>query len=81
MSYLTAELLGCLAASYAQLGRDAEARAAAAEFLDRAAAEFAVHPGDDVEHWRTYWMRLIPIKDPADRDHLFDGLRKAGLPV
>ncbi len=81
MSYLATEILGCLAASYAQLGRDDEARATAAEFLDRAAAEFAVHPGNDVGRWQAYWLRLIPIKEAADRDHLFGGLRKAGLPA
>jgi hypothetical protein len=27
-----------------------------------------------------YWLQLISIVEAADRDHLFDGLRKAGLP-
>ncbi len=81
MSYMALEIQGCLAASYAQLDRDDEALATAAEFLDRAAAEFAVHPGDDAGRWQAYWQRVIPIKEAADRDHLFDGLRKAGLPA
>jgi hypothetical protein len=81
MSYLGAEILGCLAASYAQLGRDDEARATTAEFLDRVAAEFAVHPGDAAGRWQAFWQSVIPIKEAADRDHLFDGLRKAGLPA
>ena len=81
MSYLPLEIQGCLAACHAQLRRDDEAGAAAAEFLDRAEAEFAVHPGDDVERWHAYWLRLMPMKEAVDREHLYDGLRKAGLPV
>ena len=71
MSYLAPEYLGCLAASYAQLDRDDEARATAAEFLDRTAAEFAVYLGDDAGRWQAYWQRFIPIKEASDRDHLF----------
>ncbi len=81
MSYLPIEVQGCIAACYAQLGRDEDASAAAAEFLDRAKMEFAVHPGDDVDRWRTHWRRMMPLDDPAGREHLYDGLRKAGLPV
>ncbi len=78
---MATEILGCLAATYAQLGRDDEARAMAAKFLNRAAAESAIHPEDDVGRWQAYWLRLIPIKEAEDRDHLFDGLRKAELPA
>ena len=81
MSYLPTEFLGYLAASYAQLGRDGEARATATECHDRAVAEFAFDLDDDVERWRAYWLRFIPLKEVTDRDHLFDGLRKAGLPA
>ena len=79
MSYLPTEILGYLAASYAQLGRDGEACATATECHDRAVAEFAFDLDDDVERWRAYWLRFIPLKEVTDRDHLFDGLRKAGL--
>jgi TolB-like protein len=81
MSYLPTEILGCLAASYAQLGRDGEARKTATECHDRAVAEFAPGLDGDVERWRAYWLRFIPLKEVTDRDHLFDGLRKAGLPA
>lgn len=81
MSYLPLEIQGCVAACYAQLGRDDEARIAAAEFLDRAQTEFADYPGDKIEKWQDYWHRLMPIKQAADRRLLHDGLRKAGLPV
>ena len=76
---LPAETLGCLAASYAQLGRADEARATATECRERAVAEFAFPLDDDLERWRAYWLRFIPLKEASDRDHLFDGLRKAGL--
>ena len=72
---------GCLAACYAQLGRDNEARAAMAEFHRLAKAELAIQPGEDVERWRAYWSRQFAFKDPADLEHLLEGLRKAGLPV
>ena len=44
-----------LAACYAQLGRDEQARAAAAEVLRSAKTELANPPGNDVEGWRAYW--------------------------
>ncbi len=81
MSYLPTEILGCLAASYAQLGRDGEARKMATECHDRAVAEFAPGLDDNIERWRAYWLRFIPLKEVKDRDHLFGGLRKAGLPA
>jgi TolB-like protein/DNA-binding SARP family transcriptional activator/Tfp pilus assembly protein PilF len=81
MSYLPLEIQGFIAACYAQLGRNDEARTAAAEFLDSAQTEFADYPGDKVEEWQAYWHRLIPIKQAEGRDLLYDGLRKAGLPV
>ena len=81
MSNLNPEILGCLAASYAKLERDEEARAASAECLKRFSAELAVSAGDDATRWQSIWLRLIPIKDAEARDRLFDGLRKAGLPA
>jgi len=81
ISYLPLEILGCLAASYAQSGRDVEARTTATECRDRAKAEFAIGLDDDDEQLNAYWLRTIPLKQNIDRDHLFDGLRKAGLPA
>ncbi|MDH3692430.1 MAG: adenylate class-3/4/guanylyl cyclase [Gammaproteobacteria bacterium] len=73
------EVQGCIAACYAQLGRDEEARAAAAEFRDRAKAELTSHGNWDAEDWRDYWSSLFNFKDPGSLKHLLDGLRKAGL--
>ncbi len=58
-----------LAASYAQLGQEAEAQAVAAEILE-AEPEFS----------SAYRARQRGYKIQADEDHYFDGLSKAGLP-
>jgi adenylate cyclase len=58
-----------LAACYAQLGQLAEARVEAAEVL-------RIEPGFTIEKWRCTEV----YKSPEDAEHLFDGLRKAGLP-
>jgi adenylate cyclase len=58
-----------LAASYAQLGQLAEAHVEAAEVL-------RIEPGFTIEKWKC----TAVYKNPEDAEHLFDGLRKAGLP-
>ncbi|QIA21055.1 adenylate/guanylate cyclase domain-containing protein [Mesorhizobium sp. AA22] len=56
-----------LAASYGHLGRFAEARAAWQEVL-------RVNPDYSLEYRR----KVLPHKNPADFEHVVDGLRKAG---
>jgi len=58
-----------LAASYAQLGRLAEARALVVESLK-------LQPGFTLGVWAT----IEPYESRADLDLMLDGLRKAGLP-
>jgi adenylate cyclase len=58
-----------LAACCGHLGRVEEARSLWQEAL-------AISPGYSLEHRR----RVLPYKDPADFEHVVDGLRKAGLP-
>ena len=70
-----------LAACYAQLGREGEASVAAGEALRSVETELAIQPGKDSELWRAYWARLACFKNPADFEHLLEGLRKAGLPT
>jgi adenylate cyclase len=57
-----------LAAAYSELGREAEARAEAAEIL-------RLSPNFSLEAWR----RILPYKDPAEVERYLAGLRKAGL--
>lgn len=59
-----------LAAACAQLARFTEARAAAADVL-------RIEPNFTIREWR----RTAVYKNPEDADRLFDGLRKAGLPL
>jgi adenylate cyclase len=59
-----------LAATLAQLGRLDEARAEAAEVL-------RIDPNYTIDGTQ---RRIAPFKRPEDAEHLFDGLRKAGLP-
>ena len=70
-----------LAACYAQLGRDEQARAAAEEVLRSATTELANPSGNDVEGWRAFWARQTRFQNPDDFEHLLEGLRKAGLPA
>jgi adenylate cyclase len=58
-----------LAASYAQLGREPEAKAAAEEYLKRT-PDFSL-----ASH-----LEMLHFQHAADRDHYADGLREAGLP-
>jgi adenylate cyclase len=59
-----------LAASYAQLGRLAEARAEANEVL-------RINPEFTIEKYKP----MIVYKKPEDAENRLDGLRKAGLPA
>jgi len=58
-----------LVASYAQLGRDGEARSAF--------AEIRTLPGGSAK--TTLWY-LDRYSDPVAREHMAEGLRKAGVP-
>jgi adenylate cyclase len=58
-----------LAAAYGQLGREQEAKAAAAEYLTLT-PDFSI----------SRHLELLPFQRPEDREHYAEGLRKAGLP-
>jgi hypothetical protein len=58
-----------LAAAYAYLGREKKARAEAAEVLH-------LHPDFSI----AVYAKQEHYKNPADRDHLLEGMRMAGLP-
>lgn len=59
-----------LASCYGHLGRAEEARSLWQDAL-------RISPGYSLEHRR----RVLPYKDPADFEHIVDGLRKVGLPM
>ncbi len=70
-----------IAACYAQLDREEQAQAAAAEVRVLAQSDPST-PGEvEIERWRTYWLRIFKFKDENDRKKFFEGLRKAGLPA
>lgn len=73
--------LGGLAASYAQLDRPREATRAAREFMAVADQTESDNDPSANRYWRSYWSRMYRFKNPGDREHYFDGLRKAGIPV
>ena len=58
-----------LSATYAQVGRLEQARAAAREYL-------AANPNFSTKRW----AESEPYENPADLEHYVQGLRKAGLP-
>ncbi|MFA9420847.1 MAG: adenylate/guanylate cyclase domain-containing protein [Gammaproteobacteria bacterium] len=74
------EVQGCIAACYAQLGRDEDASAAVSEFRDRVSAEPGSQRDWDAESWRDYWSGIYNFKGPEQLESLLEGLRKAGLP-
>jgi len=75
-----AEVHGWLAASYAQVGRLDDARAALEAFLRENERSMAVFPGRRLRDWETYWHAAVEYRDQAEFDHLFAALRKAGFP-
>ena len=74
------EVQGWLAASYAQAGRPEDARAALDAFLRENERSMVVFPGRRLRDWEDYWHAAVEFRDPADFDHLFAALRKAGFP-
>lgn len=75
------EALALQAASLWNLGQAEAARDVMQRFMALKRQKMAEYPGDAVEKWRSYLLRLIPISDPASLEKLFEGFRKTGLPV
>jgi tetratricopeptide (TPR) repeat protein len=73
------EIRGWLAASYAHAGRPAEAKVCLNEFFRMAKTDMMVYPGNRLKDWEQYWHAAMEYQDQRDFDHLFDGLRKAGM--
>ncbi len=68
-----------VAAAYAQLGRTEEAGEKLEEFHQATSAMVDAPVRNDGDSWLEYWAAAFPSIDAAARDHLHDGLRKAGL--
>lgn len=75
------EALACQAASISKLGRADAARDVMLQFMKRKRQKMAEYPGDNAEKWRSYLLRLIPIADSDRMEILFEGFRRAGMPV
>ena len=76
-----AVVLALLAASLAMAGRDAEARATLAQFMERRAETPMMRGLEDSDDWRNFFAVRWPFRDPAETEHLMQALRKAGIPV
>jgi TolB-like protein len=74
------EIRGWLAASYAHAARLREAKACLDHFLCVAKQDMVAYPGDRLRDWEPYWHGALEYRDQHDFDHLFEALRKAGLP-
>jgi tetratricopeptide (TPR) repeat protein len=69
------------AAAAAYLGLDSDARQHAESFLANAEKAWAGSATAGPRDYVAWFVRHVPIKLDADRDHLIEGLRKAGLPA
>ncbi len=72
---------GCIAACYAQLGRDEEAHMAAVECREQAKEELGADW--NAESWQSYWDEEVYgwfAQDSETNDRLRDALQKLGLP-
>ena len=72
------DIKGCIAASYARLGKVEDMIIAVADFRDQAMAELDSQDWS-TESWQDYWASQFTFKNPQQLDHLIEGLRKAGL--
>ena len=74
------EVRAWLAASYAQAGRLDEAKSALDDFMRVSLCDMAVFPGRTLKDWDSYWHAMFEYQDQEDFDHLYQALRKAGMP-
>ena len=75
------EVHAFMAACYAELGRDEDARRETEEFLRRADQMDHGSPAEDDDSWRAYWRRYMPFKNAAQFEKMLESFRKAGLPA
>ena len=66
----------CIAACYANLGREAEANRARDDFMSLSGGDKT-----EISNWKAYWTRMYPFSDSSDRDKILSGMEKAGIPI
>jgi TolB-like protein len=76
----TAMVLAWLAASHAMAGAAREARSYSEGFSKAARSDPALQAISTPQEWRRFFSCRWPFRNEADLEHLFAGLRKAGLP-
>ena len=74
-------VVALLAGSFAELDRVAEANVACKRFLELAAETPMMKALKDTADWRDYFAARWLFRDKTDLEHLFQALRKAGLPI
>jgi len=70
-----------LAASQAMSGDNREAVASRDAFIEAVKAQPCLRELSGLLQWRRFFADRWAFKNESDLDHLFDGLRKAGLPL
>ena len=70
-----------LAASQAMSGDDREAVASRDAFTEAAKTQPCLRELSGPPQWRRFFADRWPFRNESDLDHLFDGLRRAGLPL
>jgi hypothetical protein len=70
-----------MAACYAELGRDEEARQQAAEFRRLIQTIDIPPPLQNARTWRAFWTRYGTFKNESQFNTLLQSLEKAGLSV
>lgn len=77
----TAMVQAWLAASQAMSGDDREAVASRDAFIEAAKTQPCLRELSGPPQWRRFFADRWPFRNESDLDHLFEGLRKAGLPL
>ena len=72
--------LSTLAAGYAQLGYDEEARSVGQEFWNQIETRPGRPAKGNVKGWRQFWRQEYPWGDEEAFENLLEGFGKAGLP-
>ncbi|HEX9742907.1 MAG TPA: adenylate/guanylate cyclase domain-containing protein [Nitrospiraceae bacterium] len=81
MLWPNANACAWVSAAYAQLGRPEEAGEKLEDFYQKTSTVVGDPASNNRERWLEYWAAAFPSIDAAARDRLYDGLRKAGLPL